>query len=175
MNCAYRWEDWYLIIELLGISGWLLQLPITFVAITLDYENRWYLLSDRSLRIREGVYSVKEQTLTFANIQNLSLKQGPIQRWLGIADLEVHTAGGGSKAEDEWESTSDHTGRLRGVANGEELRDRILARVRRTIASDSKETLPDGVGSPSPPLGSSLVSVSQDLLREVQQLRSELA
>ena len=41
------------------------------------------------------VVKVREMTVTFANIQNAPVNQGPIQRALGIADLQVETAGGG--------------------------------------------------------------------------------
>ena len=62
--------------------------------VRLDFEKRWYVVTDRSLRLREGIVNVREMTITFANIQNISISQGPIQRALGIADLRVDTAGG---------------------------------------------------------------------------------
>src|SRR5690348_17172143 len=73
----------------------LAQLPLTFFALRLGYEMRWYIVTDRSLRIRSGVWSVEELTMTFANIQQISVQQGPLQRVLGIADVQVVSAGGG--------------------------------------------------------------------------------
>ena len=64
----------------------------------LDYDYHHYVITDRSLRIRAGVWHVHEMTMTFANVQNISIRQGPLQRLLGIADLVVQTAGGGSSA-----------------------------------------------------------------------------
>ena len=66
--------------------------------VRLEYEKRWYLVTDRSLRVREGVVTVREMTVNFANIQNIAISQGPVQRVLGIADLRVETAGGGGGA-----------------------------------------------------------------------------
>ena len=40
--------------------------------VRLDFEKRWYLVTDRSLRVREGVVNVREMTIMFANIQNIS-------------------------------------------------------------------------------------------------------
>ena len=91
--------SWYVVLigplEVLGVLLFLAQLPFTFIMVDLDFRYRWYMITDTSLRIREGLLVVRERTMTFANIQNLSLRQGPLQRLLGIADLRVRTAGGG--------------------------------------------------------------------------------
>lgn len=42
-------------IELLAWVGYAVQLPVTLALVHLDFELRWYILSDRSLRIREGI------------------------------------------------------------------------------------------------------------------------
>jgi uncharacterized membrane protein YdbT with pleckstrin-like domain len=99
--------------------------------VRLDFEKRWYLVTDRSLRVREGIVKVREMTITFANIQNMSVSQGPIQRLLGIADLRVDTAGGGpSRSEKEEGGESLHTVRFRGVDNAAEIRELITERLR---------------------------------------------
>jgi uncharacterized membrane protein YdbT with pleckstrin-like domain len=99
--------------------------------VRLDFEKRWYLVTDRSLRVREGILKVREMTITFANIQNISVSQGPIQRLLGIADLRVDTAGGGpSRSEKEEGGESLHTVRFRGVDNAAEIRELITERLR---------------------------------------------
>ena len=66
-----------------------------YVAIHLRYDTTWYVVSDRSLRIRRGIWVIHETTITFENIQNVTVNQGPLQRWFGIADVLVQTAGGG--------------------------------------------------------------------------------
>ncbi len=121
--------------EMLGLVLIAVQAPFTYTLVRLDYELRWYIVTDRSLRIREGITSLRESTMTFANIQNLAIEQGPVQRLLGISDLKVRTAGGGSKGEefaDEAEKAKAmHIGYFRGVDNGPELRDAILAQLQR--------------------------------------------
>ncbi|MFN9895742.1 MAG: PH domain-containing protein, partial [Acidobacteriota bacterium] len=42
-----------------------LQALFTFFAQRLDYQLRWYIVTDRSLRIRAGLWSVVETTMTF--------------------------------------------------------------------------------------------------------------
>ena len=52
---------------------------ISYFLIHLDYDLRYYVLTDRSLRVRQGAWTVKEMTLTYANVQNLRVVQGPVQ------------------------------------------------------------------------------------------------
>lgn len=107
------------------------QALFSLALVQLDYEKRWYLVTDRSLRIREGVGTVREITFTFANIQNLSVTQGPIQRLLGIADLKVETAGGGNVAgQQQHPGLNLHTAYFRGIDNAEEVKQLIAARMR---------------------------------------------
>jgi membrane protein YdbS with pleckstrin-like domain len=106
---------------------------VSYVTIRLDYEFRWYKTTDRSLRIREGVWLVREMTMTYANIQDISVSQGPLQRLFGIADLKVVTAGGGGAGARQHQGTlfDMHTGYFRGVDNAPEIRDLMLERLRR--------------------------------------------
>lgn len=113
---------------------YLCQLFISYVIMRLDYEMRWYKVSDRSLRIREGILFVREMTLTFANIQNISISQGPIQRFFNISDLRVETAGGGggqAAAQNQQNIFSMHVGFFRGVDNSEEIRNLMLQRLKK--------------------------------------------
>jgi membrane protein YdbS with pleckstrin-like domain len=74
---------------------------IAYVAIHLRYDTTWYVLSSRSLRIRRGVWVIHETTLTFENIQNVSVDSGPLEQWFGIANVMVDTAGGGLSKDKE--------------------------------------------------------------------------
>lgn len=110
-----------------ALFGWMI--------VRLDYELRWYMLSDRSIRIREGIIAVREKTIALANIQNISVKQGPLERFLGIADVEVRTAGGGggSTSEPGKKHVAEpmHVAYFRGVDNADEIRDLLREGVRR--------------------------------------------
>jgi hypothetical protein len=118
-------------IETLGLFGLAFSAIASFLILRLDYEQRWYIVSDRSLRIREGLVSLHEKTMTFANVQQVGIRQNPIQRWLRIADVEVRTAGGGHKKADEHDRDDDHhVGVLRGVVDAEAIRDLVQDRLR---------------------------------------------
>jgi membrane protein YdbS with pleckstrin-like domain len=106
------------------------QIPVTYVIRRLDYEMRWYMVTDRSLRLRSGVWRVAETTMSFANIQQVRVSQGPLQRLLGLADVKVKSAGGGSGGHYEHEERDMHTGIFHNVTNADEIRDLIIERLR---------------------------------------------
>ncbi|HSN67795.1 MAG TPA: PH domain-containing protein [Thermoanaerobaculia bacterium] len=168
--------------RLAEIVGWItlaFQIPFTFAILRLDYEMRWYIVTDRSLRIREGVASVVEKTMTFRNIQQISIRQGPIQRALGIADVEVRTAGGGASSSKEGKSHGAgdemHAAAFRGVDNATEIRDVITERVR--LYRDSGLGDPDDARGPaasSALAGEAALAAAAELLAEARALRHAL-
>lgn len=106
---------------------------LAYVAIHLRYDSTWYLLSDRSLRIRRGIWTIRETTVTFENVQDVKIRQGPAERLFGIADVIVETAGGGGGKHGSADgSESPHTGLIEGVADAARIRDLIMDRVRRS-------------------------------------------
>jgi membrane protein YdbS with pleckstrin-like domain len=107
---------------------------VVYIAIHLRYDTTWYVVSDRSLRIRRGIWLLHETTITYENIQNIRVTQGPLQRWYGIADVLVETAGGGGAASAEHGTSLGvmHRGLIEGVDNAHEIRDLILAHLRKT-------------------------------------------
>jgi membrane protein YdbS with pleckstrin-like domain len=132
----HRLSGWIHDLELLGLAIFIVQVPFSLAVARLNFELRWYMVTDRSMRLREGIYRVREMTLTFANVQNITIRQGPLQRFLGLSDVVVRTAGGGGAADPHGnhavdESTSMHIGVLRAVDDPESVRDVILTRLRR--------------------------------------------
>lgn len=120
-------------IVVVALAG-LLALPVLVLVwfnVMLDYDLRYYVLTDRSLRVREGALIVREKTLTYANVQNLDLHQGPVQRLLGISDLQVETAGGGAaKGGAHGGIARTHGAKVAGVENAREIRELIRGYLR---------------------------------------------
>jgi membrane protein YdbS with pleckstrin-like domain len=161
-------------LEILGWAGFIAQIPFSLGIAVLDYEMRWYIVTDRSLRIREGIVNVKEKTMTFANIQNIQVRQGPLQRILGIADVEVRNAGGGGGAEEGKNGHPGeqvHVGYFRGLENASEVRDVIMAGVRKQrhagLGDHDEQHETD-----QPADLNALVAAANELLAEARQLRS---
>ncbi len=120
------------LMETMAAAGFLLQLPVTFWVLKLDFTCRFYLLSDRSLRIQEGIWSFHERTFTLANLQQINVRQNPLQKLFGISDIVVTTAGGGGGGPSEGHEAGEslHTGHLRGLDRAEEIRDRLLEQLK---------------------------------------------
>lgn len=177
--------------EMLAIAGFVLQLPFTFLMLFLDYEYRWYILTDRSLRIREGLLRVDERTMTFSNIQNVSVRQGPLQRFLKISDLEVSTAGGGSGAASQHDSGGPlaalqavpagknlHQAHFRGIANPTEVRDAILVHLRSLRVSglgDPEEEHEPRMAPSAAGAGPDVLEAARGVLQETRALRQALS
>ncbi len=102
----------------------------SYVSIHLGYDTTWYVLSDRALRIRRGVWTIHETTITFDNVQNVKITQGPLQRLFDFSDLVVETAGGGGSGPRQQVEHSSHVGLLEGVESPNVLREQIMTRVR---------------------------------------------
>jgi len=170
----------FLLIEMVGLAVLVVQAPVTYAMVRLDYDMRWYIVTDRSLRIREGVASIREMTMTFANVQNLTIEQGPIQRLLRISDLRVRTAGGGSGGEDkehgDKESHSMHVGYLRGVDEAEKIRDSILARLRQ-LKDSGLGDLDDASAAHAPATAgvASVLAAAREVLDEARALRGAVS
>lgn len=165
-----------------GIVVYLLQIPVTYAMVRLDWEQRWYIVTDRSLRIRTGLATVLESTMSFANLQQVVVTQGPLQRLLGLADVRVQSAGGGgSEHQHPGAEPSLHTGIFHGVEQASEIRDLILKRLRvfrqaglgdpdDHSAGEQKEIAP--VQSAT---GDRTLAAAQELLTEVRALRALLS
>jgi membrane protein YdbS with pleckstrin-like domain len=102
---------------------------IVLVTIRLDWELRDSLIGTRSIRLREGAWVQREITLSYANVQNVEVTQGPLERLFGFQNLRISTAGGAGAAKAGQASTHDAT--LVGLTNAQEVRELVLGAVRR--------------------------------------------
>ena len=174
---------WFIILAVSPLAGTLLLLPalavavlpdiVAYIALHLRYDTTWYVMTDRSLRIRRGIWTIHETTITFENVQNVVVNQGPLQRIFGIADVQVDTAGGGghtSGAQHGQASTSAHRGLIEGVSNAAEIRDLILARLRRSRSAGLGDEVPQPPHRPVAAWSAEQIAV----LREIRDAAREL-
>ena len=154
--------------EALAIAGFLASLPFTFLQQHLNFQLRWYIVTDRSLRIRSGIWSIQELTTTFANIQEIRVSAGPLQKLLGLADVEVHSAGGGGGGRAGKES--GHIARFEGVDNANEIRDVIVDRLRQYRDSGLGET----ARVDKTPANMDAIAAARRVLEEARALREAM-
>jgi uncharacterized membrane protein YdbT with pleckstrin-like domain len=153
--------------EAVAVAIFLASIPITYFLQRLNYEMRWYIVTDRSLRIRSGVVWLQEITMTFANIQGIRVNANPIERLLGLANVEVRSAGGGESGA-HGKPSSGHVGKFAGVDNAEAIRDLLVERLR--------EYRDSGLGEKSVEVREPLsLSAAREVLQETRALRNSLA
>jgi membrane protein YdbS with pleckstrin-like domain len=138
---------------------------VAYLALHLRFDTTWYVVSERSLRIRRGIWIIHETTITFENVQNVTISQGPLQRWFGIADVVVETAGGsGGRGEQHAGMAAGHQGMVEGLDNAPQIRDLILSRLQRSQSAG----LGDDHASPGPLAGHYWSPAHLACLREIR-------
>jgi len=139
---------------------------LTLLSRRLNYGLRWYIVTDRSLRIRTGIFQMNELTMTYSNVQEIRVASGPLQLLLGIADVEVQAAGGGGDGQ---RGGGGHVGRFSGVAHAAEIRDLIVDRLRHYRDSGLGEST-----HPAPVPPASELAAARAVLDEARALRAAL-
>jgi len=94
--------------------------PFVLVPLYFRYHTMRYRFSDEGVSMSWGVLFRKEINLTFARIQDIHLTSNFVERWLGLARIQIQTASGSSKAEMT----------IEGVREYEPLRDFLYFRMR---------------------------------------------
>jgi uncharacterized membrane protein YdbT with pleckstrin-like domain len=150
--------------ESLAVLAFVTSGVFSFFSQRLNYALRWYIVTDRSLRIRTGVLSIQELTMTFSNIQEIRVSAGPLQNFLKLADVEVQSAGGGSK------DGGGHIGRFKSVSNANAIRDLMVERLRQYRDSGLGESAAHGW-----PATDQTIDAARAVLAEARALRTRLS
>ena len=85
----------YIIRAVLGLPAIFISLPYLFFR----YHTLRYRFDAEGIHMKVGILFRREVNLTYARIQDIHLRSGFIQRWLGLADLQVQTASGSTGPE----------------------------------------------------------------------------
>lgn len=152
---------------LLDVAGTM----VAYLAIHLRYDTTWYVMSGRSIRIRRGIWVIHETTITYENIQNVTVRQGPLQRWFGIANVLIETAGGGAaqaQGHQGGAGQAAHRGLIEGVAEAHTIRDRLVARLRHSRSAGLGDEQEEHQRRPG------WTAEQLDLLREIRDAAVQL-
>ena len=121
---------YYVIRAILTGPGLVVMLPYLFFR----YHTLRYRFDDEGIHMKVGLLFRQEVNITYARIQDIHLKSGLLQRWLGLANVEIQTAAGSSNAEVV----------IEGFKEFEAIRDFLYTRMRgyqakKTTAAPSSE------------------------------------
>ena len=87
--------NFYILHAALTGPGILFMLPFLYFR----YRTLRYRFDEEGIHMRVGILFRREVNLTYARIQDIHLRSGFIQRWLGLADIQIQTASGSAGAE----------------------------------------------------------------------------
>ncbi len=141
----------------------LLAGPFFFIALVplyFRYHTLQYEVDAEGVTARWGILFRREVSLTYARIQDIHLTSNVVERWLGLAKVQVQTASGSARAEMT----------LEGLASAEATRDFLYARMR-----GAKDHAPASAAPGATLGGDAVASALHDVAAEVRALRLALA
>ena len=142
----------YFIRSVLSGPGIIVSLPMLFFR----YNTLRYRFDDEGIHMRWGILFRREINLTYARIQDIHLTSGFIQRWLGLADIQIQTASGSSAAEMK----------IEGMREFKAIRDFLYAKMR----GERNRQQGGGAAAGARPAPGALDSQEAvELLREIQE------
>lgn len=111
-------------------AGPVFFLPL--VPLYFRYHTLRYRFDEEGILMQWGIFFRREINLTYARIQDIHLVSNLVERWLGLARIQIQTASGSAKAEMT----------IEGIREFELLRDFLYLRMR----GAKGETAPDSSG-----------------------------
>ena len=129
--------------------------PFVFPYLYFRYHTMRYRFDTDGIHMKWGIILRREVLLNYSRIQDIHLRSNLIERWLGLARIEIQTASG-----------TDHANMtLEGMQDPEGMRDFLYSRMRGT----QKENQEEKAGSAADPLAAVLREIAGEL-REIRAL-----
>ena len=101
------------------------------------YHTLRYDVDDQGITMRWGILFRREVSLTYARIQDIQLSSNIVERWLGLAKIQLQTASGSSSAEMT----------IEGIREYDALRDFLYSRTRGVAAGRIASPQPVGLAA----------------------------
>ena len=133
--------------------------PVTMTLLFFRYHTMRYRFDAEGIHMRWGILLRREIMLNYSRIQDIQLRSNVIERWLGLARIEIQTASGSAGSEMV----------LEGLLNFVQVRDFLYSRMR---GARHQDVAHEGA---SPTLAGVLGEVAAELraLRQAIERRSE--
>ncbi|HEX2163153.1 MAG TPA: PH domain-containing protein, partial [Thermoanaerobaculia bacterium] len=142
---------------------------VLFVPFYFRYHTLRYRFDEEGVSMRWGVLFRREIHLTYSRIQDIHLTSNLVERWLGLAKVQIQTASGSSKAEMTVEGRQDF----------EAIRDFLYARMRGMSDAPRRgrpaAAVPAGGGAATAAADPELAGLLREVAAELRALRGELA
>ena len=151
---------YYILCAIFTGPAFIITLPFLYFR----YHTLRYRFDAEGIHMRVGILFRREINLTYARIQDIHLKSGFVQRWLGLANLEIQTASGAASAELV----------IEGFKEFEAIRDFLYTRMRgyhaRAPKTDAASVAPTSTAADADAVA--LLLAIRDELRQTRELLS---
>jgi len=128
------------------------------------YHTMRYRFSEEGVSMRWGILFRKEINLTFARIQDIHLTSNFVERWLGLARIQIQTASGSAKAEMV----------IEGVTEYGALRDFLYSRMRGAKGLTGSTPISVPSAAPVPGNSTEVASVLREAVAELRAIRTAI-
>lgn len=128
--------------------------PFVLLLHVFKYQTLRYSLDEEGIAVRWGIFFRREVSLTYARIQDIHLSSNVVERWLGLAKVQVQTASGNAQAEIT----------IEGIPAFEAMRDFLYSKMR-----GSRDRAPQ-----APSGEDALAATLREVAAEVRALRLSL-
>lgn len=119
--------------------------PVLFAVLYFRYHTLRYHFSEEGIRMSWGIIFRNEVMLNYARIQDIHLRSNAVERWLGLARIEIQTASGSSESVMVLEGLTDH----------EAMRDFLYSRMRGASSKSQPEA--------AQPLAATMLEIAAEL------------
>lgn len=150
----------YVIRAILSGPGVIIALPYLYFR----YHTLRYRFDEEGIHMKVGILFRQEVNLTYARIQDIHLRSGFIQRWLGLADVQVQTASGNAGAELV----------IEGFRQFEEIRDFLYTRMRGARSGVQTTSAPLETHTPPGEAPEGMVALLSQIRDELRRTREAL-
>lgn len=131
--------------------------PITMLLFYFRYHTMRYRFDAEGIHMSWGILMRHEIMLNYSRIQDIQLQSNVVERWLGLARIEIQTASGSAGSEMTLEGIQDHAA----------MRDFLYSRMRGARHLDG--------ASPATPTADPLAAILTEIAGELRAIREGIA
>jgi uncharacterized membrane protein YdbT with pleckstrin-like domain len=130
--------------------------PLTMLLLYFRFHTMRYRFDAEGIHMAWGILMRHEIMLNYSRIQDIQLRSNFVERWLGLARIEIQTASGSSGSEMTLEGITDHAA----------MRDFLYSQMR---GAHDRHSVPAGAGS-----ADSLAGILTEVATELRAIRQSM-
>lgn len=131
--------------------------PVMLTLLYFRYHTMRYRFDAEGIHMAWGILMRHEIMLNYSRIQDIQLRSNVVERWLGLARIEIQTASGSARSEMTLEGITDFTA----------MRDFLYSRMRGARDHHNVAT--------AAPSSDSLAGILNEIADELRAIRQSLA